>query len=113
MRLSWLEVNWENDGPEMGYEGTACAICKKGVFYMTASGYEICEGKSGGSIAVTIAVLLGGMALVRYFLFMFRSLVVIAKDVQKVSKLLIQFFTSHDVDQSRLYFRNPKHEYWI
>ena len=75
----------------MGYEGTACAICKKGVFYMTASGCKTCEGKSGGSIAVTIAVLLGGMALVGYFVYKFRSLAVIAKDVQKVSKLLINF----------------------
>ena len=90
--VNMAEVNWEERcHSEMGYEGTACAICKKGVFYMTASGCKTCEGKSGGSIAVTIAVLLGGMALVGYFVYKFRSLAVIAKDVQKVSKLLINF----------------------
>ena len=58
---------------------------------MTASGCKSCEGKSGGSIAVTIAVMLCGAAAVAYLVYKFRSLAVIAKDVQKVSKLLINF----------------------
>jgi hypothetical protein len=90
--VNMATVNWEERcHSEMGYEGIACAICKKGVFYMTASGCKTCEGKSGGSIAVTIGVLVVGMSAVGYFVYKFRSLAVIAKDVQKVSKLLINF----------------------
>merc|ERR1711871_584964 len=42
-------------------------------------------------IAVTIAVMLCGAAAVAYLVYKFRSLAIIIKDVQKVSKLLINF----------------------
>ena len=74
-----------------GIWGNCLRRLQKGVFYMTASGCQSCEGKSGGSIALTIAVMLCGAAAVAYLVYKFRSLAVIAKDVQKVSKLLINF----------------------
>jgi len=76
---------------ELGYSGIACAVCRKGEFYMTASGCKTCEGKSGGSIVGSIALMLGIGITGAYFVYKFRSLAIIIKDVQKVSKLVVNF----------------------
>ena len=76
---------------EMGYSGPSCAVCRKGEFYMTASGCRTCEGKSGGSIVLSIATMVGVGLAGAYFIYKFRSLAIIAKDIQKVTKLVINF----------------------
>ena len=76
---------------ETGHTGVACSICKKGSHFMTLTGCDTCEAIDGGSVGVKLTIIFTVLFTTAYVIFKFRSLAVVAKDVSRTGKVLINF----------------------
>jgi hypothetical protein len=76
---------------ELGHTGVACSICMKGSHFMTLTGCDTCEAIDGGSVGVKLTVIFTVLFGVGFLIFKFRSLAVVAKDVSRTGKVLVNF----------------------